>query len=282
MLVNKADGPADNVDNPSPDDSVETDDNAVTADDNPVVEDPESTDPSPPELPHEWMKGLTTEQKADAKLIEALSKFPKGIPDVSKAYVELQSKVGKPVVPGNDATEEELNAYREAVGIPKSAEDYTLNDVQLPEDTEVATEMEAEVLQLLHGLNVSQAQLDGLRAIYLPILDASRRDAQKIVKDTEEQALEKMKNRMSPDEFKQGQTFMARAFNKFASPEVAEKFDISGLGNDQGVIDMFIAMGKAIGEALFVDAEATGRADNTSFGKRSNAELGNALYGKTG
>ena len=283
MVINKVEEPE--QDNSQPDDSVKTeDDNTVIADDeNQVVDDdPASQDQTPPELPHEWMNGLTAEQKADKEFIATLEKFKKGIPDIAKAYVELSRKTGKPVVPEEGASEEEVNAFYESLGVPKSPEDYELSKVELPKDSlfKADKEAEKEFLKWFHELKLTPEQVNGLRERYYPYMAQSLADAQKIVKTSEEDAIKEFTKDMKPDEAKRAQNLMARAFQKYGSDEVAAMMELTGIGNFPPFLKMFSDIGAAIGESLFVDAEAAPSPGGAPYGRRSNAELATAIYGE--
>lgn len=283
MVINKVDEPE--QDNSQPDDSVKTeDDNTVIADDeNQVVDDdPASQDQTPPELPHEWMNGLTAEQKADKEFIATLEKFKKGIPDMAKAYVELSRKTGKPAIPEEGAPDEEVNAFYESLGVPKSPEDYELSKVELPKDSlfKADKKAEKEFLKWFHELKLTPEQVNGLRERYYPYMAQSLADAQKIVKTSEEDAIKEFTKGMKPDEAKRAQNLMARAFQKYGSDEVAAMMELTGIGNFPPFLKMFSDIGAAIGESLFVDAEAAPSPGGAPYGRRSNAELATAIYGE--
>ena len=209
-----------------------------------------------PELPHLWMNGLTTEQKADADLVKSLSKFEKGIPDLAKSYAELEKKLSQtPVIPNDKATPEEWAAYRKAIGVPEKSEDYKLEKVQLPEWTGgVAKESVDKFLALAHKLNMTNDQVKSIHSWYYKNLV----DEMKIVKTTQDECSAIMAKEFGSD-WDERQTYLDRAFVRFGNKEVSELFAHSGLGNHPGVVRMFINIGKLIGDHKFVE----GRGEKT-------------------
>jgi hypothetical protein len=213
------------------------------------------TDGEPQKLPHTWMNGLTAEQKADPDLVKALAKFERGIPDISKAYVELEKKLSQsPPRPSKDATDEEKARWRESVGVPQKPEDYTLEDVELPAGTTVDTELRSKFLELAHGLDLTNAQTNAIYRWYLPMLAEQMVDAQKVVKTTMDEAIQAVRDRHKVDP-EEATHYMERGFNLFATPGLRQLLESSGLGNHAEVIDFFIKVGKFAGEHKIIDPQ---------------------------
>jgi len=105
-----------------------------------------------------WRDGLPEELKNDGSL-QAI----KTLPNLVKSYIHAQHKIGgdKTFVPGKDATEEEIAAYRKAIGVPDAADGYGLAaPAELPNgvsfDEGLAKDFSAKALEL--GLSKDQAQ----------------------------------------------------------------------------------------------------------------------------
>jgi hypothetical protein len=245
---------------------------------------PEGTAPlatgAAPELPRPWMTGLTTEQKANADLVKTLSRYEKGIPDLAKAVVDLEQKVGNAVVvPGEKATLEERAAYRKAMGVPDKPEDYKLEDLKLPIPKEILAKIDKSLKETAHGLNLTPTQVNGLRSWHLL------------------QEYETMKERLDAlPTAKQCQDVLARqygtqvnvaleqanrAYTRYVSPSLQAKISATGLANDPEAVTMFVEIGKMISEAPFVDGKSAGR-PVTATGERSNAELAEIMFGNAG
>ena len=118
-------------------------------------------------LSENWRDSLPDDLKNDGSL-QAIKTFP----NLVKGYVHAQHMVGadKTIVPGKDATPEEVAAYRKAIGVPETAEGYEFAAPEnLPEgmtfDEGLAKEFSKTALEL--GLTKDQAQsLMGFQAAY--------------------------------------------------------------------------------------------------------------------
>ena len=101
---------------------------------------------------------------------ESISKFAgKSINDVFKSYAELQSKIGQKTegmvkIPGEDATDEDRQAFYAALGVPESPDGY---EVELPEafqDLDWNPDSLGPIKEVAHKVGVSPAQLNALVA----------------------------------------------------------------------------------------------------------------------
>ncbi len=277
MVITKVTEPT-VVDNSTPDDSAELAPDSHTVDAPVVPEDTTVVDGGdPPELPHKWMSAMTQDQKNDAELVKAMAKFESGVPDLIKSYVELERNRGIPAKPDENATEEEIAAYRESIGVPKTAEDYKLDDVKVPDDFEIDEETQKAFLSFAHENDMPNDLTNKLHQWYFSNLATQLADGMKICKDSEEEAMQKLATEVGEKDFKAAGTYMARSFERFSTPEVADLFEKSGLGNHQGVIRMFINMGKAFSEHAFVEPDGTA-IDKGVVGDRTNAQIAASIY----
>jgi len=240
-----------------------------------------STEGDTPKLPHAWMNGLTTEQKADVELIKNLSKFEKGIPDLAKSYGELSSKLSQAlVVPNETATEEERARFRKAIGVPEKSEDYKLEKPKLPGGLEYDEDVEKDLLALAHKLNMSNEQADAVHTFYSTTLAKQIMDARKVVKTTEAEAEAQLRKDLGAD-YDAAQTYKERAFKEFFSEDgLAQLFVQTGLGNHPGIIKAFVKMGKAFSEHGFVDGSRGANVESGEIGKRSFDEIASTIYGQ--
>lgn len=240
--------------------------------------DPSLTAGDTPTLPHAWMQGMTTEQKADEKLIEAVSKFEKGIPDLVKSYSELETKLSQSVVfPNEQATEEEKVQYRKAIGVPETKEDYKLEKGKLPGDLEYDEDMEKAFREIAHKEGYTNAQANALFGWWTAKLAQDIVDARKIIKTTQAEVEQQLRNELK-GEYEPTKAFMDRAVEKFCGPDIKALLVQSGLGNYPGFFKMFAAIGKAISEHPFVDGSRGGSATGGQVGQRSFDEIAEAVY----
>lgn len=98
-----------------------------------------------------WMKQLP----ADLQAHDGLAKFPT-IGEAAKAYMELEGRLGKSaVIPGKDASPEELATFFERLGRPKTPDQYTLT---VDPEEAAKTNNLADFRQMAHQLGLTNAQ----------------------------------------------------------------------------------------------------------------------------
>lgn len=97
------------------------------------------------EAPAEWISGLADE---GLKTNPSIQSF-KSVDDLAKSFIETKALVGKKgvILPGDGAKAEEWEPVYDALGRPKSADDYKMPDVKLKD-----------------GMQMNEAQLKDFRA----------------------------------------------------------------------------------------------------------------------
>ena len=263
------------VEKPVATESTAKDASVLTADTKPVASTtPSLTAGTTPALPQPWMSGLTSEQKANAELIKSLSSFEKGIPDLVEFYASAEAAKGKAVVvPSEGASKEELAAFRKAIGVPEKPDDYKLDEVKLPNGETLDPEWDKNLKALAHKINISQGQLNELHKWYF----ADLAEAMKFVKTTSQEAHAALRKEMGAD-YEAAMTCKARAVKKFLSEAAATRFEKTGLGNDPEIIKMFAAIGKEMGDHVFVEGTRGEKPGAGPFGQRTDEQLAQALY----
>ncbi len=227
-------------------------------------------------LPHAWMNGLTTEQKANADLIKGLSQFEKGIPDLVGYFASAEGAKGKTVaVPSEGATKEEWAAFRKAIGVPEKPEDYKLEAVKLPNEEKLDPAWEKDLRALAQKINLSQGQLAELHKWYFGGLA----EAMRFVKTTAKEAHAVLRKEMGAD-YDIAMTAKTRAVKKFFDDELAVLFERTGLGNHPRVLKMFAAIGKELGDHVFAEGSRGEKTETGIAGARTDAQLAELLYGK--
>ncbi len=238
-----------------------------------------STKGATQEFPHAWMGGLTTEQKADADLIESLTKFEKGIPDIVKSYTELEKKQSQTLtVPNEGATDEQVAAYRKAIGVPEKSTDYELAEVALPEGTAVDDQMQTQYLDLALKQGLTPVQAKSIHEWYMKTIGPQLVEARRIVKTTMEEATAALKVRHANDP--DAMTYMERGFEAIGDPELAKLFADTGFGNHPLIVDFCISVGKKLGDSKFVDGSRGATLESSPIGQRSHAEIADVVYPK--
>ncbi len=130
--------------------------------------DPPPADP-PPEA-NEFFDSFSEDNRAVNKSgVATLSKF-KTHDDLGKAYRELETKIGQKgvIVPEKDASPEAREEYYNALGRPKTPEEYKLETVEgLHESVSVTTESENTFRVAAHKMGFTNDQVNELNQWYL-------------------------------------------------------------------------------------------------------------------
>ena len=92
-----------------------------------IIDTPALDMPSPQTWPDNWRNEMAGDDEKQLKMLERL----KSPLDLGKSWFESQKVISsrKPAIekPGDDATEEQISAYRESIGVPSSPDGYDLN-----------------------------------------------------------------------------------------------------------------------------------------------------------
>jgi len=244
---------------------------------NRAVPDSSLTEEGKGQLPHVWMAGMTAEQKADEEFVKRFEKFQKGIPDLTKAYAELETKLTDSVtVPSDEATDEEIGRYRKAIGVPDKSEDYELEKIEMPDGVEVDDKMQGNYLAEAHKLGLSQTQAKAMHEWYMTTVGLQLAEATKVVKTSHEEAEKAMTERHAKDP--DAMVYLERGFAAVATPELTTVYNTTGLGNHPAIVDMHIWIGKNIGDDKFVDGSRGVGLETSPVGKRSDAEISALMY----
>ena len=224
------------------------------------------TEPAPaqPQKPT-WAAQLPKDLQSD----EALTKFAT-IGDLWKGYRDLEGKVGKSIaVPGENATAEELAAYRKAIGVPEKPEDYKLEAKDLPEGVKLDEKLTAEFRAKAHELGMSQAGAEKLFAWYNQQVVGSLKASVESQKATVE-AWQKTVRDQWGQNYEPNVRLARRAFAAFGGKELAEFMDKTGAGENPAVLEAFRAIGAAISESKLIEPKG-------APGRKSDADV---IYGQ--
>lgn len=156
-------------------------------------EDPKASEPTPSEDPKadpkaeppasaDWRETLPDDLKKHA------SRF-NSIEDLVKANVDSRQKLSKAIIPpGKDAGDEEVAAYRKAIGVPEAPDGYKF---ELPEGAEASENDKAfhsKMAEAFHGLNVTEEQAKGLNKVWNELSEAAKQAQVEADKEFAEQA----------------------------------------------------------------------------------------------
>lgn len=190
----------------------------------------------------------------------------KGIEKASDAwqeFVDLKvSSKGAIHIPGENATDEERNAYYKAIGRPDSADQYDLPDPQIPDGMEYNPEVKTVFQSVFYELDLPGQVAQKLWNKYNEAAIEGYNLQQKTEKEATEKAINELKDLWKGDTFKTNTELAKRTFLKqFEGDEEAVKFieetKINGLalGNHPIFLKVFHKLGSLISD----DSAAGGR-----------------------
>jgi hypothetical protein len=228
-----------------------------------VVEPATSPAETPKESPKEAPKAAPKEAAADdwgPDLPEDLRKTAERFTskaDALRAIVALQKREGHVRVPGKNATEEEISAYRKAVGIPEKAEEYEFSD--LPEGQDLNDEIKTsrqEWGKRFHELSIPK---ESAKALSKMVSDdqqkylAAQVEADKAFAKAQEEAL---RNEWKGPEFEKNKTLANRAFAEVANRAGLKIEDLTKIETKDGrflldraeIVKLFSIIGREMDE----------------------------------
>ena len=209
-----------------------------------------------------WMSQIGDITK-DAAKADKLAKFEK-LSDLANAYVELDGKLGNSLVkPGENASNEEREAFYKALGKPESADKYSIEG----EESEMFRKMAYE-----NNLTDEQA-----KAIYAKLKEVGQ-NALAQQKIAYEQQAKETQNALLAEYGKDYQTkieMLKRGVNAYGGPAVADKLQAAGLLADKDIVKMFILLGEQSSEA-----GAQGKTQGKVDGYKSIQNGGHLSFGE--
>lgn len=190
--------------------------------------------------------------KEDIRGAKSLEKF-KDEDGVARGYIELEKKLGGMVsIPKAEATDEEMGAFYDKLGRPKTPVEYQYNRPDIGE-LKWDEEMLAGFARTAHtaGLNHKQVQklLDWYGGTIL--------EANKARHTSMRESAEVLKERWGPN-FVRNSVLAQRFATQFAGPRIMEKLEKTGLGNDSDFVELFSRMGELAGESGFISLQVQG------------------------
>lgn len=211
-----------------------------------------------PPVVADWMKTFSGEKvgedisnqewlaKAGVKDLDGLAKIAR---DNQKALRES----GRIKIPGDNATDEERAAFREAIGAPKEASGY---EIVMPEGSE-EFEVDAAVIdplkEIAHKHGIPKVAFKELADVFL---QAQLEDAKEEVARTDREAAEHRKgwgaeSGQKTEEFRRGANWLG-----LTAPDVQAIQREFGAGK---TLDLFAKIGRAMGEDFFKEGNPAQR-----------------------
>ena len=215
------------------------------------------------ENPESWREALPEDLRGEASL-DVIKDFPTLI----KNYVSAQKMVGadKVVVPGEAATEEEMNTYFTALGRPKTADEYGVKAPdEMPEGFNYSEDLAKAFTAEAHKLGMTTKQANGIFNWYnnnqIDAFTGMRKEGEEN-KQNAELALRKEFGQAYDDKIANAKTLL----RKFADDDIFKHIEESGIGNDPNVIKLMARIAQEFSEDR-LKGEGTG-----TFGHMSAEE----------
>jgi len=184
------------------------------------------------------------------------------VSDMGGRILELDGKLKNAIIlPGENATPEEIEAFYAAQGKPAKPEDYSVTKPKdWPEEVPYPQESEAWFKGFAHKYHISNKvagdMYNDFMATYSESVkkelagkaDLERQNAEKVEQD-QTKAIESLKSEYG-ENYKDSLVIADRAIDTFSGgdKEFRKFLDDSGFGNDLRMIKMFVTIGKALSE----------------------------------
>lgn len=190
-----------------------------------------------------WLAGVKVELRDKVEQFKTPS-------ELAQAFIDSAGKLETSLaIPGDNATDEEKAAFRKALGVPESPDNYELEHGELPEGMSKDEAFETWFRETAHDLGLSKTQAKILFDKYSNRLSerftevANARKAAK--QKTEETLIEKLG---SKEEYDATLARARRAVRVFGSEEFDKFLEDTGLTNDPRMIVFMAQLGKTISD----------------------------------
>jgi|GEM_PF-1988207 len=177
--------------------------------------------------------------------------------DAIRAVVDMRKKLSTAIVlPGKDASEDDIAAYRKRIGVPESPDKY---DMPVPEGYEPTEEDKAfrgAVSQKFHELGINAEQAKGI-STWWNEFNAKAAEAEKTANETyAKQQQEMLQKKWPGDEFAKNTDYGKRGLKAFAEKAGVNVDDLLQIKTADGrylldneqMVQVFAAIGRESGE----------------------------------
>jgi hypothetical protein len=171
--------------------------------------------------------------------------------DLGKSYLELERRLGASVVlPGKNAKAEDVEAFYEKLGRPKSPDGYELDPVYLPDNVTQTDPDNKEFRKIAHQIGLSKEQAKALNKWSVDSALAQAAAFRKKVKEDTQKASEDLRKEHGLN-YDQKLALVKLVNNKFGDDNWIRYLN-TGPGNDPNLLRFLIKVGEAISEDTLV------------------------------
>lgn len=163
--------------------------------------------------------------------------------ELTQKYIDTTGKLsalqgdieGRVKIPGEDASEDEVKAYRAALGLPETADLYEIERPEMPEGMPYDEQREAQFKQFAHELSLTPTQVNKM-------IKWEAENATKIFNDVTEQSKAseaKAEEALKTDwgeKYDENMNQAKRLARNVGGEEFTKWLNDSGVGNDPGFI----------------------------------------------
>ena len=222
--------------------------------------------------PTDWRAGLPEELRGEKSLESIKGKdWSEAGPALVKSYVNAQKLVGadKLVIPGKDASPEQVAEFRAKLGVPAKPEDYV---VTLPEGM-TEDNLDKKLMDTwrsrLHAQGIPKTQAEAIIKEYLAD-NAAQMTAQAKAAEKQQQDWELSLKQKFGSNYDTEVNFAKFALAQLGDQQLAAVLDQTGFGSHPAVVEFFAKAGRAIS-----DDKARGNGGGNG-GKPTNAPAAQA------
>jgi len=190
----------------------------------------------------DWRSSIDQEIAGDPSLADI-----KDLNGLAKSYINAQKMVGadKIVLPGAEASEDEMNEFYNRLGRP---EKYEFDKVELPDGFDHSEPMDNAMKQLMHETGLTNAQANKLYTGYLQYLGNEYNEAV----GQNDQMRSEWNTQLKKDlgkAFDESVDLSQRAAKELGGEELLKWFDETGQGDNPMFVKLFAKVGKMMSEA---------------------------------
>jgi len=205
--------------------------------------------------PTTWRDGIAE----DLRTHPSLADF-KDVGSLAKSYVETKALVGKRVdglvkIPGEQATADEVTAWRKAIGVPEQPDGYT---VRLPDGVTVHAETLAAFRKRAHDLGLTPKQAEALVQFDLERHQASQQQAHTQAATAKTEA-EKALRAEWKEQFDTRLALTQRFVEQYGGAELIDELDVNGKANSPKLIRLLEKIATEYHERGLVRGESTAK-----------------------
>lgn len=198
----------------------------------------------PPELQTQvmedgWLKGIEKSLAEDPSM-----KAIQDMPALVKSYVHAQRMMGKNkvIIPGKEATEDEVKQFFMKVGLPESVDKY---DIQVKNKEELDTDFLKAFKEAAYSANILPDQAQKLFDWYNEKMDSTIKSTQESQNNLLQEEVNNLKKEWG-EGFDKKLSLAKQALKQFSDKDTMVYLEQSGLGNDTKLIRLFSKIGEAI------------------------------------